>query len=137
MFRGPCRASVVREFLKSAQAARRGTERKRNSADLAAPGESVVREFLKSRFEDTTRFEVCADPLSCAYDIVNSEFGRVDFGPCAVLDACSFRRLSPRRSQDRLSDFGRAGVTTSETGHRPSAIGLTKSSTAGPLTKAS
>ena len=34
-------------FLKSAQAAVRGTKRKRNSADLAADGESVVREFLK------------------------------------------------------------------------------------------
>jgi hypothetical protein len=33
----------------SAQAAGRGVKRKRNSADLAAPGESVVREFLQSR----------------------------------------------------------------------------------------
>ena len=33
--------------LVSAQAARRGFERKRNSADLAASGESVVREFLQ------------------------------------------------------------------------------------------
>jgi hypothetical protein len=32
--------------LASAQAAGRGFKRRRNSADLAAPGESVVREFL-------------------------------------------------------------------------------------------
>ena len=35
------------EFLTSAQAAGRGTRLRRNSADLAAGGESVVREFLK------------------------------------------------------------------------------------------
>ena len=40
--------SVVREFLRSAQAADRGTKRKRNSTDLAATSESVVREFLRS-----------------------------------------------------------------------------------------
>jgi hypothetical protein len=39
--------SVVREFLESAQAAGRGVKRMRNSADFAAPGESVVREFLQ------------------------------------------------------------------------------------------
>ena len=45
----PRRASpVVREFLRSAQAAGRGVKQKRNSADLAATGESVVREFLRS-----------------------------------------------------------------------------------------
>ncbi|MGH9628332.1 MAG: hypothetical protein ACRD7E_08345 [Bryobacteraceae bacterium] len=33
----------------SAQAARRGIKGKKNSADLAAPRESVVREFLESR----------------------------------------------------------------------------------------
>ncbi|MGH9628819.1 MAG: hypothetical protein ACRD7E_10890 [Bryobacteraceae bacterium] len=32
----------------SAQAARRGIKGKKNSADLAAPRESVVREFLKT-----------------------------------------------------------------------------------------
>jgi hypothetical protein len=35
-------------MLESAQAAGRGVKRMRNSADLAAPGESVVREFLQS-----------------------------------------------------------------------------------------
>ena len=35
--------------LPSAQAANRGARRKRNSADLARIGESVVREFLKSK----------------------------------------------------------------------------------------
>jgi hypothetical protein len=34
-------------FLESAQAAGRGVKRSRNSMDLAAPGESVVREFLQ------------------------------------------------------------------------------------------
>jgi hypothetical protein len=38
--------SVVREFIQSEQAARRGAKRKRNSTDLAAAGESVVREFI-------------------------------------------------------------------------------------------
>jgi hypothetical protein len=38
----------LREFLKSAKAAFGGTKRKRNSADLAAGSESVLREFLKS-----------------------------------------------------------------------------------------
>src|SRR3954451_361097 len=37
--------AVSREFLESAQAAVRGTKQKRNSADLAAAGESVVRRF--------------------------------------------------------------------------------------------
>jgi len=36
------------EYLKSAQAAFGGTKRERNSADLAAGSESVVREFLRS-----------------------------------------------------------------------------------------
>ena len=35
------------ERVRSAQAAGRGVKRERNSADLAAPGESVVREFLQ------------------------------------------------------------------------------------------
>jgi len=35
-------------FIKSAQAAGRGTKQKRSSADLAAGGESVVREFIQS-----------------------------------------------------------------------------------------
>jgi putative PIN family toxin of toxin-antitoxin system len=35
------------ELLKGAQAAGRGVKRMRNSEDLAAPGESVVREFLQ------------------------------------------------------------------------------------------
>jgi hypothetical protein len=35
-------------LLGSAQAGRRGAKQKRNSADLAATRESVVREFLKS-----------------------------------------------------------------------------------------
>src|ERR1700722_11943659 len=35
--------------LRSAQAANRGTGRKRNSADLVTIGESVVRAFLKSK----------------------------------------------------------------------------------------
>jgi hypothetical protein len=34
-------------YLRSAQAANRGTRRKRNSADLATIGESVVRVFLR------------------------------------------------------------------------------------------
>jgi hypothetical protein len=38
----------TRVYLNSAQAANRGTRRKRNSADLATIGESVVRVFLKS-----------------------------------------------------------------------------------------
>ncbi|MGH9627577.1 MAG: hypothetical protein ACRD7E_04420 [Bryobacteraceae bacterium] len=36
------------KFLESAQAARRGIKGKKNPADLAAPRESVVREFLES-----------------------------------------------------------------------------------------
>jgi hypothetical protein len=44
----------VRVFLKSAQDANRGTRRKRNSADLAAIGESVVRVFLKRMTVDRT-----------------------------------------------------------------------------------
>jgi hypothetical protein len=39
--------NFARGFLKSAQAAGRGFIGIRNSADLAAPGESVVREFLQ------------------------------------------------------------------------------------------
>ena len=40
--------SVVREFIRSPQAAGRGTVRKRNLVGLAASGQSVVREFLKT-----------------------------------------------------------------------------------------
>ena len=36
------------DLIRSAQAAIRGAKRKRNCAELAARGESVVREFLKS-----------------------------------------------------------------------------------------
>jgi hypothetical protein len=43
-----CPAIVPREFPESAQAAGRGVKQMRNSAGLAAPGESVVREFLQS-----------------------------------------------------------------------------------------
>jgi hypothetical protein len=54
--------SVLREFLRSAQAAAGGAKRTRNSADLAAGGESVVREFLRSRsarrVRDHTREEL-------------------------------------------------------------------------------
>jgi hypothetical protein len=35
-------------YLESAQAAGRGVKRRRNLDDVAAPGESVVREFLQS-----------------------------------------------------------------------------------------
>jgi len=42
------RESVVRELLKSAQAARRGSHRSGNSTDLAASRESVVRELFRS-----------------------------------------------------------------------------------------
>jgi hypothetical protein len=45
--RGPFLAN--RDLLQSAQAAGRGFKRRRNSAGLAAPGESVVREFLQSK----------------------------------------------------------------------------------------
>jgi hypothetical protein len=42
-------AGVAGRLLKrSAQAANRGIKQKKNSADLAAVGVSVVREFLKS-----------------------------------------------------------------------------------------
>jgi hypothetical protein len=41
-------AAVLGEFLRSPQAAGRGTRQKWNSADLAASGESVGREFLRS-----------------------------------------------------------------------------------------
>jgi uncharacterized protein YaaR (DUF327 family) len=40
--------SLLAALVKSAQAAGRGLKRERNPADLAAAGESVVREFLKS-----------------------------------------------------------------------------------------
>jgi hypothetical protein len=46
--------SVVRVFLKSAQAANRGIREKRKSADLARIGESVVRVFLKRMTVDRT-----------------------------------------------------------------------------------
>jgi hypothetical protein len=39
----------VQYFPKEAKAATRGTKRKKNSADLAARSESVLREFLKSK----------------------------------------------------------------------------------------
>jgi hypothetical protein len=56
-----------RDSLESAQAAGRGVKRRRNSADLAAPGESVVREFLQRR----TRFRafprrIMDRPLRCS-----------------------------------------------------------------------
>jgi hypothetical protein len=43
------RRKIAWENLKSAQAAGRGVKRMRNSADLAAPGESVVRDSLQSK----------------------------------------------------------------------------------------
>jgi hypothetical protein len=43
------------EIIKSAQAASGGTKRKRNSADLAAGSESVLREFIKARGCISTR----------------------------------------------------------------------------------
>ncbi|MGH9631124.1 MAG: hypothetical protein ACRD7E_22690 [Bryobacteraceae bacterium] len=39
----------MREFLESAQAAWRGSKGTKNSVDLAAPRESVVREFQEAQ----------------------------------------------------------------------------------------